>query len=87
MIDLYAGPKFGQNIMEIMLRFQVHQVPLEADIEKAFLMIAMAPEDRNVLCFLWVDDISKKVPEFVVLRSTCVVIGVSSSPLLLNATI
>ena len=84
---LYAGPKFGQNIMEIMLRFRVHKVALVADIEKAFLTIAMAPEDRNVLRFLWVDDISKQVPEVVVLRFTRVVFGVSSSPFLLNATI
>ena len=33
---LYAGPKFGQNIMEIMLRFWIHKVTLAADIEKAF---------------------------------------------------
>ena len=56
---LYVGPKFGQNIMEIILRFWVHKVALAADIEKAFLMIAMGPEDKNVLRFLWVDDISK----------------------------
>ena len=50
-------------------------------------MITMAPEDRNVLHFLWVDDISKQVSEVVVLRFTRVVFGVSSSPFLLNATI
>ena len=52
---LYTGPKFGQNIMDIMLRFRVHKVAVAADIEKAFLMIAVAPEDRDVLRFLWVD--------------------------------
>ena len=46
---LYAGPKFGQNIMDIMLRFCVHKVAMAADIEKAFLMIAVAPRDRDVL--------------------------------------
>ena len=84
---LYSGSKFGQNIIEIMLRFWVHKVTLAAVIEKAFLIIAMASEDRNVLCFSWVDDINKEVPEIVALRFTCVVFGVFSSPLLLNATI
>ena len=36
---LYVGPSFGQNIMDIMLRFRAYKVALTADIEKAFLMI------------------------------------------------
>jgi hypothetical protein len=58
-----------------------------SDIEKAFLMVSIAEVDRNVLRFLWVDDISKEKPEIIVLRFTRVVFGVSSSPFLLNATI
>ena len=45
---LYTGPKFGQNIMDILLRFRVHKVALSADIEKAFLMVPVAEEDREV---------------------------------------
>ena len=84
---LYAGPKFGQSIMDILLRFRTHKTALTADIEKAFLMISVAPHHRDVLRFLWVDDISKQSPKIVTLRFTCVVFGVSSSPFLLNATI
>jgi hypothetical protein len=58
-----------------------------SDIEKAFLMVSIAEADRNVLKFLWVDDISKEKQEIIVLRFTRVVFGVSSSPFLLNATI
>ena len=36
---LYRGPKFGQKIMDIILRFWCHKVALVADIEKAFLMV------------------------------------------------
>ena len=50
-------------------------------------MVSIAKVDRNVLRFLWVDDISKKEPEIVVLRFTRVVFGVSSSPFLLNVTV
>ena len=49
---LYAGPKFGQNILDIILRFQVHKAALTANIEKAFLIVLVAEKDRNVLRFL-----------------------------------
>ena len=58
-----------------------------ADIEKAFLMVSMCEKDRDVLRFIWVDDITKDEPELIHLRFTRVVFGVSSSPFLLNATI
>ena len=84
---LYAGPPLAENIFDVLLRFRVNQVALTSDIEKAFLMVGMAEEDRDVLRFLWVDAIDKPSPEIVVLRFTRVVFGVSSSPFLLNATI
>ena len=84
---LHAGPKFDQKILDLLLRFRAHRVALTADIEKAFLMVAISEKDRNVLRFLWVDDITKESPEPVALRFTRVVFGVSSSPFLLNATI
>lgn len=84
---LYAGPKFEQHILDILLRFRLYKTALAADIEKAFLMISVTPGDRDVLRFLWVDDIRKKLPEVLTLRFARVVFGVSSSPFLLNATI
>lgn len=45
---LHTGPKFDQRILDILLRFRSHRVPLTADIEKAFLMISMAERDRDV---------------------------------------
>jgi len=56
---LYAGPKFGQSIMDILLRFRMHRIALAADIEKAFLMVSVATHEKDVLRFLWVDDIKK----------------------------
>ena len=84
---LYTGPKSGQSIMEIILRFRAFNVALAADMEKAFLMVGITPQDRDVLRFLWIDDIKSKVPKIKVFRFTRVVFGVSSSPFLLNATI
>ena len=79
---LYAGPKFSQNIMDIILRFWVHKVALSAHIEKAFLMVSMDEKDRDLLRFLWVDDITKDEPEIIALRFTQVVFSVSSVSIL-----
>ena len=84
---LYARPSFGQKIADILIRFRSHPVALIADIERAFLMISIAEEDRDVLRFLWVENIGSELPRVQVLRFTRVVFGISSSPFLLNATI
>ena len=84
---LYAGPSFGQRILDILIRFRLHRIALIADIEKAFLMISVAEEDRDVLRFLWLDDINSQLPRIQVLRFARVAFGVASSPFLLNATL
>ena len=84
---LYTGPPLAENIFDILLRFRASRIGLTGDVEKAFLMVGIAEEDRDVPRFLWVDDIEKKNPEIVVLRFTRVVFGVCSSPFLLNATL
>ena len=50
---LHVGPKFNQKILDILLRFRSYKVALTADIKKAFLMV-----DRDVLRFLWVQNIN-----------------------------
>ena len=84
---LYAGPKFGQSIFDIILRFRTHNVALTGDIEKAFLMVSVKEEDRDSLRFLWVTNPKEENSEVITLRFTRVVFGVTSSPFLLNATI
>ena len=84
---LYTGPNFGQSILDILLRFRLHNVGLVGDVEKAFLMVSVAECDRDVLRFLWIKDVTEVPSEIAVMRFTRVVFGVSSSPFLLNATI
>ena len=84
---LHKGPSFNQLILDLLLRFRSYSIALTADVEKAFLMVAVADHDRDVLRFIWIDDINKNKPELQVFRFTRVVFGVSSSPFLLNATI
>ncbi len=58
-----------------------------ADIEKAFLVVSIARNDRDVLRFLWFDNVFSDQPNLIQLRFTRVVFGVTSSPYLLNATL
>ena len=72
---LHVCPKHNQRIFNILLRFRM-KVALVADVEKAFLMIAVEKEDRDVLYFLRVTDIKKDPPDIIAVRSTRVVFGV-----------
>ena len=47
----------------------------------------MAPNDRDLLQFMWLKDAFQEESEIVKLRFTRVVFGVSPSPFLLNGTI
>jgi hypothetical protein len=84
---LHVGPKLHTKIFDILLRFRVHRIAIIADIEKAFLMISVAKEDRDVMRFLWYKDVHGDQLDLMELRFARVVFGVSSSPFLLNATI
>ena len=84
---LLKGPKFNQLIFDLLVRFRAYKIALTADLEKAFLMVSIEEADRDVLRFLWTDDLSRDPPELKIYRFTRVVFGVSSSPFLLNATI
>ena len=84
---IHAGPSLSPLLMGIMLRFRCFKVALVADIEKPFLMIGVEENDRNVLRFLWIDDIDSDHPKVVTKRCTRLVFGVSCSPFLLNATL
>lgn len=84
---LHIGPNFGQNMLDILVRFRVHPIVLMGDVEKAFLMVSVAERDRDVLRFLWVADVKQSSPEIIVLRFTRVVFGVAASLFLLKATL
>ena len=74
---IHAGPKFDQRISDTLLRFRAYPIAFTADIEKAFLMTSLAPEDREFLRFLWVDDPFKEESKLQVLRLARVTFGVS----------
>jgi hypothetical protein len=85
---LYSCPSLAENIVDILLRFiRCYPTALVGDIEKPFLMIAIGKEDRDVVRFLWVDDITKDDPKIMIYRFTRVVFGATAGPFLLNGTI
>ena len=51
---LHTGPSLNTLIFDILIRFRVYKVAMIADIEKAFLNIAITPEHRDYLRFFWV---------------------------------
>lgn len=52
---LDAGSSLNPELFDILLRFRLFSIALVADREKAFLMISVRPDDRDVLRFLWFD--------------------------------
>ena len=84
---LYSGPPLSETIADVLVRFRCHKTALVGDLEKAFLMISVAEDDRDALRFLWFDDPFSEEPKIMVLRFARVAFGLSSSPFLLNATL
>ena len=84
---LYSGPALNPTIFVVLLRFRDKRIALVGDIEKAFLHVGIAEEDRDVLRFVWVDSLEDKNPGLVLYRFCRVVFGVNGSPCLLNATL
>ena len=52
---LYTGPSLSPTLFGILLRSS-QNIAFTSDIEKAFLQIAIEPNDRDYLRFLWFSD-------------------------------
>lgn len=83
---MHTGPSLLPNLMDILVRFRQLKLAIIADIEKAFLMVAVKEEDRDALRFLWIYDTSKENPNIIVKRFVRAVFGVNASPFL-NGTL
>ena len=86
---LYRGPVLLPELAGLLLRFRLPEVPVLADIKKAFLMIDLHEPDREVAKFLWVKDITAPLSasNLQIYRFRRVAFGVVSSPFLLAATV
>ena len=84
---LYSGPALTPTIFNVLMRFREKRIALVGDIEKAFLNVGVAEEDRDILRFLWVYSLEEENPGLMLYRFFRVVFGVNASPFLLNATL
>ena len=84
---LETGPNLLPQIIDVLIRFRSNKIGLISDIKKAFLNVGIRAIDRDVLRFLWVNDINVVNPEIIIRRFTRVIFGSTSSQFLLNATI
>ncbi|XP_018398454.1 PREDICTED: uncharacterized protein LOC108776351 [Cyphomyrmex costatus] len=81
---LEAGPNLIELIPSILLRFRENKIDITADIQKAFLQISIASEERDVTRSLWRH--TQKPEELIIYRHCRIVFGITSSPFLLGAT-
>ncbi|GFX17276.1 integrase catalytic domain-containing protein [Trichonephila clavipes] len=82
---LFSGPNLMPDLLHIILKFRKYEIAFCSDIEKAFLNISIAQEDRKYLKFLWFD--IKNNENFKVMNKQRLSFGVTSSPFILTTTI
>ncbi|XP_068684143.1 uncharacterized protein [Montipora foliosa] len=82
---ILPGPPLQPNLASVLIRFRTHKICLIADIEKMFLQVKLAPEDRDVHRCLWRDLQPNEAPK--VCRMQRLTFGVNASPFLAIATV
>ncbi len=84
---LYPGPNLLNNLVGMLVRFRLGKIILIGDIEKAFLQIAIKPEDRDLTRWLWVRDINNPSLEgnVVEYRFPRLPWGLNCSPVILES--
>ena len=84
---LEKGPNLTPHVFDILVKFRVYLTGLTADIEKAFHQIAVHPRDRDMLRFLWLDDVQTDHPNIIQYRFCRLVFGLTSSPAILSSVL
>ena len=84
---LYQGPNLILNLAKCLMRFMINKYRCVADIEKAFLRIIIALEDRDVLRFFWPVDPGNPNSKLLEYRWKAVLFGSISSPFILASVL
>ena len=62
---LEVGYNYMPLLFDTLLIFRVHKIAITSGIEAAFLQIGVKQSDRDVLRFLWFDDVTQGRPSNV----------------------
>ena len=84
---LEKGPNLVPDLFDVLVKFRGFPVGITSDVEKAFHQIEIDPDDRRMLRFLWVDDITKDKPDIVQYQFSRLVFGLTPSPAILSSVI
>ena len=84
---LQPGPPFINDLCELLIRFRTHKIGIVTDIEKVFLHVHLAEEDRHYTYFVWLSQPNNPESEFIIYRFKVVLFGSVSSPFMLSATL
>jgi hypothetical protein len=84
---LEPGPNLNTDLLSTTMRFRMNRYAWIADIEKAFLNIALQPEDAESIWFLWASEPSKIGSPLIAFKWLRVLFGLSPSPFLLRAAV
>jgi hypothetical protein len=84
---LESTPPELNDLTALLMRFRVGKFGVTADIEKAFLNVALHEDDRDVTRFLWLSDPSDPDSQLITYRFKVVLFGATCSPFILSATL
>ena len=84
---LYQGPNLIVELAYVLLRFMLGIFGSVSDIEKAFLRIAIAKEDRDALRFFWFENPDNPKEPLKSFRFKSVMFGSAASPFQLAAVL
>lgn len=73
---LLVGPTVHPQLIDVLLRFRIHQVALTADVSKMYRAVELIPSDRNLHRFVWRKDQQTPLQDYRMTRAT---FGVSAS--------
>ena len=85
--QLQEGPNTIPNIFDVLIKFRSKPVALTADIQSAFLQIAIDANDRDKLGFLWYDDLNSEQPKLVQFKFARLMFGLKPSPPILGCVV
>jgi len=84
---LSSAPPQLNDLTNILTRFRLGKYAITTDIEKAFLQIGLAEEDRDATRFFWLSDPTEPKSKLDIYRFKVILFGATCSPFILNATL